>query len=140
MGSLLKAYGQIREGRAAKKAAYFEARQMEQNAIDAEAESGAEASVYRREGRLALSRAQAVAASSGASVRDPTVLNLMAGLETESEYSALSALYSGKSEAMKLRAGAKARRSEGRASRTAGYLRAASTIFDDVQKAAMGGG
>ena len=140
MGSLLKAYGQIREGRAAKKAAYFEARQMEQNAIDAEAESGAEASVYRREGRLALSRAQAVAASSGASVRDPTVLNLMAGLETESEYSALSALYSGKSESMKLRAGAKARRSEGRASRTAGYLRAASTIFDDVQKAAMGGG
>lgn len=139
MGSLVKAYGQIRQGRAAKKSAYAEARLMEQDAIAAEADAGAEEGVYRREGRYLQSRAQAVAAGSGASVRDPTVLNLMAGIEAESEYSALSALYSGKSEATRLRLGARARRSEGRAARTGGYLSAAATIFDDAQKAASGG-
>lgn len=105
---------------------------MERDAIAAEAESGVEAGLYRREGRYAKSRAVAVAAASGASVRDPTMLNLMANLEAESEYSALAALYSGKSEATKLRLGARARRSEGRAARTAGYLQAAATIFDEA--------
>ena len=140
MGSLLKAYGQVRQGRAAKKAAYAEARQMERDAISAESEASVEAGSYRREGRYAASRATAVAAGSGASVRDPTVLNIMAGLEAESEYNALSALYSGKSEALRLRAGARARRAEGRASRTAGYLQAAATIFDEAQKSSGGGG
>ena len=71
--------------------------------------------------------------------RGSTALHLVGGLQPDSEYGALAALYFGKRGAMHLRSGAKARRSEGRASRTAGYLRAASTIFDDATKAAMGG-
>lgn len=140
MGSLLKAYGQVRQGRAAKKAAYFEAKQMERQAFAAEAEGQAQAAIDRREGRYAVSRARAVAAGSGAGVSDPTVVNLMADLEAESEYNALSALYSGKSEAMNLRLGARSRRKEGKAARTAAYLGAASTIFEGAEKSGMGGG
>lgn len=139
MGSLLKAYGQVRQGRAAKKAADFEALQMERQAGAAEAESQAEAAVSRREGRLVASRAISVASASGASVRDPTMVNLVADIETESEYNALAALYSGKSQATQLRMGAKARRSEGKAARTAGYIKAATTIFEDAVKAGGGG-
>ncbi len=139
MGSLLKAYGQVRQGNAARKAAKFEAKQMERDALAAEAEGQAAASVSRREGRLLKSRGIAVAAGSGASVRDPTVINLLADVEAESEYNALSALYSGKSEATKLRMGARARRKEGKAAQLAGYINAASTIFDDMKRSGGGG-
>lgn len=51
----------------------------------------------QRQARLAMSKAQAVAAASGGGASDPTVQHIIGGLASEGNTNALSALYSGQS-------------------------------------------
>lgn len=129
IATAVTAYSAIRQGTAANAVARSEAAQMEDQA---NAERAASQRAYleeKRQARYVSSRAQAVAAASGAGVSDPTVANIISGIEGEGEYRALSRLYQGDVTAQGLQYGAQVRRKEGRAAKTAGYLSAASTVL-----------
>ena len=82
----------------------------------------------RRQARLAQSRALALAAAGGGA-SDPTVVNNIAKIEGEGTYRALTALYEGDESALGMEAEADARRRGAKATKTAGYIKAASTIL-----------
>jgi hypothetical protein len=86
----------------------------------------------RRNARLLQSRALAVAGASGGGISDPTVVNLLAKLEGEGEYRALTALYEGEEEARSKERQAVARRKE------AGNVKKAA-LFTAAVKALEGG-
>lgn len=113
-----------------------EARELRREAVQLETQAGQErassqrqAIDERRQARLAQSRGLAVAAASGAGADDPTVVNLLAGIEGEGEYRALSALYSGEESARGMEAEAAARRRGAKATKRAGLVKAAGTII-----------
>jgi hypothetical protein len=113
-----------------------EAKDLRQQAAQLEAQAGLEratsqrtAMEEKRQARLASSRAQALAAASGGGVDDPTVVNIMAGIEGEGEYRALSALYEGDQSALGMEAEAAARRKGAKATKRAGLVKAAGTIL-----------
>lgn len=127
--TVVGAYSAVRSGEAAKANAEGEATQMQQQA-NAEQASAQRAYIQeKRQGEYVRSRAQAVAAASGAGVSDPTVSNILSGIAGESEYRALTQLYQGDVTAKGLQYGAAARRREGDAAQTAGYMKGASTLF-----------
>lgn len=92
---IISAAGAGAAGLSAKQSADFEAKQLKQRAGQAKATSQFQAEQERRQSRYIQSRAQALAAASGAGASDKTVLDIMGSLEKEGEYRALSALYAG---------------------------------------------
>lgn len=68
-------------------------------ATEQRAASQRDAIDQRRQGVLVASRARALAAASGGGVSDPTVTNILAGIDSEAEYRVLTALYRGESAA-----------------------------------------
>jgi hypothetical protein len=125
-GTVLSTFGQVQQGIAADQAARFRARQLEQQAGQARASSQQAMLQERRRERLVQSRLQAVAGGGGL---DVGVVELSKGIAAEGEYRALSALYEGEEAARGMEAGAAAARIEGKQARTAGMLRAASTVM-----------
>lgn len=120
---------QVKQGQDQKFAADSQALQMDAQA-KAEQASGQRAYLdQQRQTRFVSSRAQALAAASGAGVSDPTISNLISNISGEGEYRALSSLYQGNVTAQGLQYGADATRREGSAAQTAGYLKGASTIL-----------
>lgn len=109
--------------------AKFEAGQMEANAKAERVASQREADTERKRSDYLQSRATALAASSGGSANDPTIENIVAGLDSEGEYRALSALYNGEQAAQGIDLGAGVRRIEGRNARTASKWEAAKTLM-----------
>jgi len=93
--------------------AEFEAEQMTQAAGQAIATSQRDAIEQRRQARLLQSRAIAISGASGASVTDPTVLNLIGDIAGQGSYRAAVALYQGEDKARQLNMGAAAKRYEG---------------------------
>lgn len=93
--------------------AEFEAEQMTQAAGQAIATSQRDAIEQRRQARLVQSRAIAISAASGASVTDPTVVNLIGDIAGQGSYRAAVALYQGEDKARQLNMGAAAKRYEG---------------------------
>lgn len=122
-GTALSVAGPIYAGSKASDAAGDEAEQLRRRAGARRGEAQRAAAEERRQNRFARSRAQAVIASQGGSLADPGAVNYMGDLEAEGEYAALARLYEGYDEAEGLDAAARARRREGKAARTAGYLR-----------------
>lgn len=110
--------------------ATFEAGQMQANANAERAVSQREAAQERRRSEYLQGRARAVAASSGAGVSDPTIDNIVAGLDAEGEYRALTALYNGEQQAEGMELGAKVRKIEGRNAKSASRYKAASTLMN----------
>lgn len=94
-------------------AAEFEAAQMTQASGQAIASSQREAEEQRRQARLLQSRAIALSGASGASVTDPTVLNLIGDISSKGAYRAAVALYQGEDKARQLNTGADAKLYEG---------------------------
>lgn len=128
-GSLVSAGGTILGARSEAKALRKEAAQLEANAGTERAMSQRSAMEERRQARIIASRGVAVAAASGGGVDDPTVLNILANIEGEGEYRALTQLYNGEEEARGLEGQAKARRKEAKNVKTASYFKAMSTIL-----------
>jgi hypothetical protein len=126
-GTAVGAYGQIQQGRAEAKAAGAEASQMEQRALSVRAASQRKAMEETRQGRLAESRAQALAAKSGSG--GPTVVDIVSDLAKEGAYRHAVALYEGESGARGLEYGAGIRRYQGKLARRAGYMGALSTAL-----------
>ena len=116
IGSLVGAAGTVAGGIAAKKDANFEAAQMEMKANEERAAAQREAGQARTESELAMSRAQALAASSGGGADAPTIVKLMSGLAGQGELNAQSALAGGESRASGLKDSAIARRRQGKSS------------------------
>lgn len=116
----------IQQGRNQQKLLDYQAEQREEDAKAVQAEAQRESIIERRKAKNLMSRARAVAGASGAGSSDPTVTNILTDIDTQGEVNALNALYSGDVTARGLRSGAAVARNEGRASRTASYMDAAS--------------
>lgn len=114
-GLALQAKGMIDARRdaadiAAKKraAAQFEAAQLEQQAGQEEAASQRTVFEEGRTSKLVQSRALALAAASGGSASDPTVVKIISGIASEGAYRQNLAIYQGEEKARQLRLAAKA--------------------------------
>jgi hypothetical protein len=128
-GAALSAGGSIIGANAEAKEMRSEAAQLEAQAGLERASSQRQAIEERRQARLAASRGLAVAAASGASVDDPTVVNTLARIEGEGEYRALSALYNGDETADGMEAEAAAKRRGAKSTKKASYVSAAGSIL-----------
>ncbi len=120
---------QIQAGNAAKHQADQIARQKELDANASAAEGQQRAAIERKKSRYLRSRALAVAGASGAGVSDPTINNILTGIDTEGEMNALNAQWSGETTARGERADAAVTRSEGRSAQRAGYVSGFSTAL-----------
>jgi hypothetical protein len=122
------AVASLAEGVAKKNAAVGEANQMRLRANTVQAQSQHAAIEERRQADLVHSRARVVAASSGGSTSDATVVGILGDIDAEGEYRAMSQLWNGDEEALGLRYGADIKEREGQAALEAGMLGAASTV------------
>jgi hypothetical protein len=132
-GTAVTVLSQAKASADAKQQADAQAIALRNQANADEAAAQRSAIQIKRQGQYVMSRAQALAASSGASATDPTVVNLIGGIAGESEYDALTQLYVGGTQAGNARSAAQAAINEGNAARSAGNLKAISTIFSGVQ-------
>lgn len=128
-GSLVSAGGTIMGAKSEAKGLRREAAQLEANAGQERASSQRAAMEERRQGRLASSRALALAAASGGGADDPTVVNAIADLDGDAEYRARVALYEGDVAGDDLERQAKARRQEAKTVKRASLFKAAGTIL-----------
>jgi hypothetical protein len=128
IGTGVQAEGQYQQGRINSATAALQGIQDDRDANQAQVESQIQASGERRRAKLLRSRALAVAGKSGAGVSDPTVTNILAGIDTEGEVRALTALYEGDTTAQALRSGAQSKFRASSAYRSAGNLSAASSL------------
>jgi hypothetical protein len=128
-GTALSAGGSIIGANAEAKELRSEAAQLEAQAGLERASSHRQAIEERRQARLAASRGLAVAAASGASADDPTVVNALAGIEGEGEYRALTALYNGEEQARGMEAQAAANRRGAKSTKKAALFNAAGTVL-----------
>jgi len=131
-GSIVSGLGQMQAGRAANVSAKFQAAQAQQQAGQERATAQRAAIEERRKADLALSRGQAVLASSGGGALDPTAMRLMGGIAQQGEYNALSALFQGEETARGLELGAAAKRMEGKQAKKAGMIGGISTIAGGI--------
>ena len=120
--SAVGAYSAIDAGQKANSRAHALAKQQEAEANAAQVEAQQQAATERKKTRYLRSRALAVAGASGGGVSDPTISNILTGIDTEGEMNALNTLWSGDTTASGLRAQARATRAEGKASMKAGYV------------------
>lgn len=127
-GTAMQAGGTIIGARAEAKQLNSEADQLEDKAGNVRASSQRRAMEERRQSRLASSRALALAAATGGA-SDPTVVNILAGLDGEGEYRALTALYEGEEEGRGLEFEARNRRKEAKNAKRAGYIEAAGSVL-----------
>lgn len=117
-GTAVSAVGTIQAGAAEKRNQDFIAKQEEAKAKEELAASQREAQQSRNEAELAMSRQQALAASSGggAGFDSPTIVRLMTETAGQGQLNAGTTLYGGQQRAAGLRDSAKGRRASGKAS------------------------
>lgn len=128
-GTALSAGGSILGANAEARALREQAAQLDAEAMTDRASSQRRMIEEKRQGRLAQSRAVAVAAASGGGADDPSIVNAVADLEGDSEYRALSALYEGETAARSKEAQAAANRRGAKAVKTAGVIKAVGSVL-----------
>jgi hypothetical protein len=130
IGTLASGEGQaqasINEGKAASQVANFQAKQLERQAGQERATSQLAAIEESRKGRLARSRALAVAAASGAGT-DGSVSDILSDLTAEGEFNAQGALYEGEETAKGMEVQAAATRAQGAYAKRGAAYQARST-------------
>jgi hypothetical protein len=85
--------------KAQKADAKYQAQQLNKAAISSVATGQRAGTEERKQAGLAVSRATALAAGSGAGATDPTVTNILGNLAGEGEYNALADLFNARSQA-----------------------------------------
>lgn len=140
--TVMSASNSLASGKAQARALEFQAQQAEQNAIAEQATSQRQAISERRKANLLQSRAQAVAAASGAGASDVTVNELMGDIGAEGDYNVLSALFEGDTRASGQRMYADARRFEAKEAKRYARSQAISTIMNGASSigGSFGGG
>lgn len=118
IGALVTAGATVAGGVAEKNASDFEAEQLDMKAKEEVAASQREAEQSTKEAELAMSRQQALAASSGGGAGSdaPTIVKLMSDVAGQGELNQQSTLYGGQQRAAGLIDQAKGRRASGKAS------------------------
>lgn len=124
-GSAVSAAGSIQAGKAQAATAEFQAKQLEAQGRAERAAASLEASEEDRQKRLVMSRARAVAATSGGG-QD---INLLGEIEEEGTLRALNATWEGEEAAKGRKAQAAASRFEGGQYKRAGFLNATKTLL-----------
>lgn len=127
--TVLSAGGQVQSGLQTNRAAQYEAGALRTAGGQALASSQRVAYGERRQKDLALSRAQAVAAASGGGATDKGVLDIMAGIEAQGEYNAMSALYEGQAAKQAYETQADLTSYAGKQARMAGFLKGTTTAL-----------
>lgn len=128
-GTLLAAGGAIQQGVASSTAAKFQAKQLEQRADRERAVGQRRFEETKRQGRLAQSRALAVAASSGAGAFNPGVVNAIGDIEAEAALRASLALNAGEESAIGMEMGSAAERLRARNAKTRAVFGAGTTLL-----------
>lgn len=136
VGTFQSASAQKAAGAAQQQQNEYVAAQQRQQAGQERAAAQRRSSEARRQGDLAQSRATAVAAASGGGALDPSVIDTIGDLQTNSEYDALNALYEGEDRARSLEMGADIKQYEGRQAKKAGNIAATSTMFSGIGQTA----
>lgn len=122
-------YSAIKQGQDQQQQAQAQALALRNQANADAAASQRQAEETRRQTGYVLSRAQALAASSGAGATDPTVVNLEGNIAGRGEYNALTQLYEGNISEGNLNSQAEAARNAGRATARAGVLKGVTTAL-----------
>jgi len=123
-GGAAGAVGAIREGNVANTAAKYEAKQLETAGDQAFSEGQQRASLARREGKLALGRARAMGAASGAGTNDA----IEERIREQADYNAMVEFYGGESQKNKFYASSYNTRTAGKNAKTASYFKAVSSL------------
>lgn len=108
--------GGVVSGLSENAAAQSEAKQLEAKGKEEYAAAQREAIAKTKEGDLASSRLQALAAASGGGADTPTVVNLMSGILSDAKYNAATVRYGGEQRRAGLFDAASNRRKSGQAS------------------------
>lgn len=130
IGTGVQAESQYQSGRINAANAQLQSVQDARDANEAQVAAQVQAGNERRRAKLLRSRALAVAGASGAGVGDPTVTNILSGIDTAGEMNALTALYEGDTTAKALRSGAASKLRMSNAYSSVGNLRAAGTLAE----------
>lgn len=128
-GGLLSAKGALDEGDAAAADAQETAAQLRENAGQAEAAGQHAGEEELRKAELTMSRMLAVAAASGASAVDPTVVKLASGVAAEGELNAGMQRFNAESQARGMRLQADAGIRRGKAIQRASQWKAAGSLL-----------
>lgn len=135
LGTIFDAQSKKKAGNQFRDTSEFTARQYDIEAGQAIAGAQRQALEQRRRATLTQSRALALAAASGGA-SSPGVIDLIADIEGEGNYRAMTAMYEGESAARQYRMSAAARRYEGAMAKQAGdsamlpaILRGGATLF-----------
>jgi len=132
-GGMASAVGSYAEGQQARKAAKFEAQQLEAQGTAAYAKGTREAALERRKAAILTSNTRAAQAGSGAAF-DEGAVETLGDIGAEGEYNALSALFEGESQQAGLKAQAAARRWEGKQQQSTAMRKTLSTIISGASK------
>ena len=127
--SFLEGVGDMTSGNTAAAGARSEAAQLRQNASAALATGTRQSYEQRRQGERLKSDAVALNAAGGGGM-DTAMLERMARIEADTEYSVLARLYEGQTQSAALRYAARAKEEEARASSRNSMLSAIPSILD----------
>lgn len=131
-GTAVTAAGTIAAGKSAKRAADYEAAQLDIRAKEEQAAAQREAEQLRRRKEVALSTLTANAAASGFTATDPTALQIADDIENYGTMQEQMAMYGGQSRRVGTEAQAEGRRYEGRAALSGAKSKAMGTILGGV--------
>lgn len=127
-GTVLSAVGSIQQGRAARSASNFQAKQLEQRAKVERAVSQRQAIEQKRQIDLAQGRARTLAGAGGTALASPTVTNILGGLGAEADYAFNSEISGGENRARGTELGAATAKAEGKQAQRAGMFEAAGKL------------
>jgi len=131
-GGGLAAAGTIAAGNAAADAARQEQKQLNQMAAEERAVASRQKAAVDLRTRQVLSRAQAVAAASGAGATDPTVMQIMSGITTEGEVQKAEAMRQGNESAKGLEYKGRVGVAAAKTNQRLGYLTAGGQVLSGV--------
>lgn len=129
----LQAGGKIQAGHMAQQSDNYAAEVLHQEA-GASVASGIQGAINdTRQARYVASRAIATAAGTGGGGSDPTVNNIIANINSQGEYKALTSIYQGRDRASEISSRAAQLTYEGKASDTAGWMSGISSVLTGGQ-------
>jgi len=132
LGSALGAVGSVASGASQSAALKAQANAAERQANEEQAAAQRDAISRREEANLVLSRQQAVAAASGGSATDTTILNLIGNTAARGDYNVASSIYEGKARAANLYDQAAIDRQQARASMLSGIIGGGATLLQGI--------
>ncbi|MDE2439843.1 MAG: hypothetical protein KGP14_02370 [Betaproteobacteria bacterium] len=139
IGGLVSAAGSVLGGIAAANQADGQAKAMDIAANEASAVGQRNAIQRQREANYVLSRQRSVAAASGGSASDPTVVDLMAKTGVEGDYQAKSAIYEGDTRRDNLNYQADLTRMQGDQALLSGFIGGATSMINGFSSFRMAG-